>query len=64
LGDENLGTLGLGLIFFCQSTEAQKFTKTKVQKLPMKNEDSLLSGSNAQKNNYSGLRQRILSKEF
>jgi hypothetical protein len=58
-----LGTLGLGLMYFCQSTEAQKFTTTNAQKLLIKNEDSAFRIQRS-KNSYSGLRQRILSKEF
>jgi hypothetical protein len=57
------GTLGLGLIFFCQSTEAQKFTTANAQKLLIKNEDSAFRIQRP-KNSYSEPRQRILSKEF
>jgi hypothetical protein len=59
-----LGTLGLGLIYFCQSTEAQKFTTTNAQKLLIKNEDSLLSGSNAQKTVIPGHSSAFYQKNF
>ena len=59
-----LATLGFGLLFFCQSTEAQKFTTTNAQKLVMTNEDSLLTGSNSQKTVISGYGSAFYQRNF
>lgn len=59
-----LSTLGLGLLFFCQSTEAQKFTTTNAQKLVMTNEDLLAMGSNSQKTVISGYGSAFYQRNF
>jgi hypothetical protein len=46
--------LGLILLFFNLSVEAQNFTTTNAQKLIQSGDDSLLMGSNTRKTVYSG----------
>ncbi len=59
-----MATLGLGLLFLCQKTEAQRFTTTNAQQLIMTNEDSLLMGSNSQKTVISGYGSAFYQRNF
>jgi hypothetical protein len=59
-----LATLSLGLLFFYQKVEAQKFTTTNAQKLIITNEDSLSMGSNTQKTVISGYGSAFYQRNF
>src|SRR6516164_5569703 len=56
--------LGLMLLYFNLSADAQKFTTTNAQKLIQTNEDSLLMGTNTQKTVVSGYGSAFFQRNF